>query len=377
MLTGAPPYRDRKAVDELGNRPPISTTRLARYREWIEIAPADGPSARGRASIGHWPTSSTAAWRSIAVSGSPTCRRCSMRSMPAHARRARRPLVLLGAVGPALVLAVMSLFAWQWFGHLFTESDAKLRERALESVNFAAKEVALNVTNKLDHRYRAVEEMADSPRFQRLLERTLNDPIWPRLRAKLSDPDLRRIRPSGAAASNSWCIRRGRPPAAVAELLHDERRASVGRLVCQRSRRASAGRRRQFDRGIQLRLAKLIFTAGPATNVPIGVPAPTTTSRNQRSRAVFRSQATIAGSWRSRRPYSKRRPRASSWGPWRWRRSRPAVAVEFPQGGGQFAMLVDWRSGPQPGHRVAASAVRQAARRAWQVARPDQELSRS
>ena len=43
-------------------------------------------------------------------------------------RRARRPLVLLGAIGPAAVLLVMSLFAWWSFDLMLDESDDKLQE---------------------------------------------------------------------------------------------------------------------------------------------------------------------------------------------------------------------------------------------------------
>ena len=49
--------------------------------------------------------------------GSARCARCPRR------RRARRPLVVLGAVAPAIVLLVMSLFAWQSFETVVSQSD--------------------------------------------------------------------------------------------------------------------------------------------------------------------------------------------------------------------------------------------------------------
>ena len=105
-------------------------------------------------------------------------------------RRARRPLVLLGFVGPALLLAIVSIFAWSSFETVMDESDAALRERALDSNEFAAKYVAKTVTNRLEVLYRAVEEMAASPRFQKLLQTALDDPGMVDLRRQLNDPGL-------------------------------------------------------------------------------------------------------------------------------------------------------------------------------------------
>ena len=93
-------------------------------------------------------------------------------------RRARRPLVLLGFVAPALLLAVMSVFAWSWFETAVNSSDDALRTRALDSNSFAAKYVAKTVTNELEIYYRAVEEMAASYRFQS--PTGIDSPIIPR-----------------------------------------------------------------------------------------------------------------------------------------------------------------------------------------------------
>ncbi len=105
-------------------------------------------------------------------------------------RRARRPLVLLGFVAPALLLAVMSVFAWSWFETAMNSSDDALRARALDSNSFAAKYVAKTVTNELEIYYRAVEEMAASYRFQSLLQTTIDNPEMAELRRQLNDPQI-------------------------------------------------------------------------------------------------------------------------------------------------------------------------------------------
>ena len=66
----------------------------------------------------------------------------ALRQRAGSARRARTRatsaapggrLVLLGFVGPALLLAVMSIFAWSSFDTVMDESDDALRQQALES----------------------------------------------------------------------------------------------------------------------------------------------------------------------------------------------------------------------------------------------------
>ncbi len=111
-------------------------------------------------------------------------------------RRARRPLVVLGFIGPALLLAVLLIFAWSWFATVMDESDEALRLRALQSNNFAAKYVAASVTNKFEEYIRVVEETAANYRFQTLLAATLAEPELARLREphELAEPHRCRAR---------------------------------------------------------------------------------------------------------------------------------------------------------------------------------------
>ncbi len=105
-------------------------------------------------------------------------------------RRARWPLVLLGAIVPAAVLLVMSLFAWWSFDLMLDESDDSLQTAFLESNSFNAKLVAEKVTNALETRYAQVEEIASSSRFQAILESALSDPDLSRLRVQLGGQAL-------------------------------------------------------------------------------------------------------------------------------------------------------------------------------------------
>jgi hypothetical protein len=89
-----------------------------------------------------------------------------------------------------LILAVMSFFAWRSFETIVSQSDEALRKGAIESNLFAAQYVAKTVASQLDRRYRAVEEMSSSHRFQQLMTDTLKDPELTQLRTQLTDPQL-------------------------------------------------------------------------------------------------------------------------------------------------------------------------------------------
>jgi hypothetical protein len=189
MLTGAPPYRSESAVTEFETATDLEE-RLRRYRHLIETSPkpANHRQVRG-------------VDRELAdiIDG---CLAPNLKDRYANVqevldalnardnRRARRPLVLSGFVGPALILAVVSVFAWSSFETVMNESDDALRRRALDSNSFAAKYVAKAVTNELEIYYRAVEEMAASSRFQALLEATTGDREIAELRSQLNDPHL-------------------------------------------------------------------------------------------------------------------------------------------------------------------------------------------
>jgi eukaryotic-like serine/threonine-protein kinase len=189
MLTGAPPHRNEAAVTELETAADLEE-RLIRYRHLIAMSPA--PSAHRQV---------PGVDRELAdiidacLAADRRQRYSNVQEVldALHARekrRARRPLVLSGFVGPALFLAIVSIFAWSSFETVMGESDKALRNRALDSNLFAAQYVAKTVTNKLEIYYRAVEEMAASSRFQALLEATLKDPEVTELRQRLNDPTL-------------------------------------------------------------------------------------------------------------------------------------------------------------------------------------------
>lgn len=86
-------------------------------------------------------------------------------------RRARRPLLVLGALGPAVLLAVLSWFAWSVYRTSVKESDEALTNRAVETNLFAAQFVAEAVAGEIDRRWQTLEQEATDRDLREDLQR--------------------------------------------------------------------------------------------------------------------------------------------------------------------------------------------------------------
>jgi len=137
MLSGSPPFRSEKAVTEFESAANLED-RLEKYRQLLANAPR--PNAH-RQAAGVDRALADIVDNCLAVDRNRRFANVQavLDALQARAqRRAWRPLVVLGTLGPALVLLVMSFFASQWFDTVVRESDDALRARALESNRFAA-----------------------------------------------------------------------------------------------------------------------------------------------------------------------------------------------------------------------------------------------
>jgi serine/threonine protein kinase len=189
MLTGAPPYRDQASATQFAAAPDLEE-RLDRYRRLIAESPLPSDHRRIKgvdrelADIvdGCLAPDRSRRFANVQEVVDALAERAK--------RRARRPLVLLGFIGPAVLLATMLIFAWSWFATVMDESDDALRLRALKSNNFAAKYVAASVSNKFEQYAKMVEEVAANYRFQTLLATTLADPALTELRNQMNDRSL-------------------------------------------------------------------------------------------------------------------------------------------------------------------------------------------
>ena len=122
-------------------------------------------------------------------------------------------MMVLGAIGPALLLAVVTWFAWQGFSTAVRQSNEALTDRALASNRFAAQYVARTAGDELVRRYEMVEEVARSKPFRGMLAEMLAKPDVQDVADEAERPEAepRRL---GAAAQR---VPRSARPAGVAE----------------------------------------------------------------------------------------------------------------------------------------------------------------
>lgn len=187
LVTGQPPYRSEAGVETLESAVHLED-RLQRYRDLIRTAPR--PSGHRRAP-GMDRGLQEIADRCLAIDPEqrlPNAQAVLDRLALRQSRRARRPLVTLGAIGPLLLLAVMAAVGWFYFRNLLSQADQALQRQALENNRFAARFVAANIGFALGDRLRAVEQAAADPRVAALLERAEEDKQLQTLIAQLNDP---------------------------------------------------------------------------------------------------------------------------------------------------------------------------------------------
>lgn len=175
MLTGSPPYRDEESQATVENCADLES-RLAAYRRLIREAPR--PKAHRRV---------PGVDRALAdilercLAPNPNKRYANPQAVldaldERELRRARRPMLVMGALGPVLVLAVMLLFAWGAVGTTVRQSEAALSQRALETNSFAAQFVAETVASQIDRRWEALEQIARDPDFMATLTGAFDQP---------------------------------------------------------------------------------------------------------------------------------------------------------------------------------------------------------
>jgi hypothetical protein len=187
MLTGNPPYRNGEATAHVDSADDLDD-RLARYRAFLRksLPPSGHRKVRG---IDRALTEIVD--RCLAVD--PEQRFANVQEVldaleTRERTRARLPLVILGFVGPALLLAVMAIFGWSVYDASVQQTDAGLTAKAMESNHFAAQGVAGNVAAEIDEYFTAVEEVAADPRFVELVAEVLDDPQLSSALAELGDP---------------------------------------------------------------------------------------------------------------------------------------------------------------------------------------------
>ena len=226
MLTGKAPHQTEEGLAKLSSQDTIRN-RLEAYSEHLKQSPK--PSEHR-----HMPgvDAALAAIVDHCLAASPSRRYSNVQAVidalkQRDTRRSQRPLLLLGAIGPAFVVLVMAFIAVWVFRGVLSVSDKQIIDRTLESNSFAAHMVATRFGLEIDKRWRILEGETDNPTLQQALQRR-NE------RARLAS-----VRPRFADLA-------GRAPEVLERPIQRKDRRRL--LVCRRSQRLPAGHQSVEDR---------------------------------------------------------------------------------------------------------------------------------
>ncbi|MBX7167783.1 MAG: serine/threonine protein kinase [Pirellulales bacterium] len=121
-------------------------------------------------------------------------------------RRAQRPLLVLGAGVPVLLLTVIWLFASNAIRAAIDQSQAAVIEKALHSNRFAAQFVAETVARQIDRRWQIIEQQAAQEDFTELLREAQDQPIEAPARRALQDALTRLAVRHPEVRATSWFV---------------------------------------------------------------------------------------------------------------------------------------------------------------------------
>ena len=189
MLTGHPPFRDEALVGEIES-PDRIEDRLQQYRRLIDAAPRPVDHRRV-----------PGVDRALAdiidrcIARDPSRRFESVQSVlqaldQRQRSHSRRPLVVLGLLGPLLLLAIMSLFAWNAWRDAVARSEESITEQTIETNHWIAQLAARSASEQVDQYFRSLRQMVSDPQIQSTLASVADDPEIRGLVDQLADPGL-------------------------------------------------------------------------------------------------------------------------------------------------------------------------------------------
>jgi eukaryotic-like serine/threonine-protein kinase len=159
MIIGTPPYRTAESVATLDTAGSL-TERLKRYRDTLYRSPF--PRAHYRApGMDRW----LSAIIDRCIAKKPEDRFANVQQVLAaierrRTARLRRPLMILGILGPILLMTIMGLFFWRAVSVAENDLSNELREGALQSNFFAAQSAAGTLESEISGLFRMIEEEA-------------------------------------------------------------------------------------------------------------------------------------------------------------------------------------------------------------------------
>lgn len=196
MLTGAAPYRSEAIIEEIDSDSTL-VGRLETYRERIRSAPIP---AEHRQIPGVDRDLADIVDRCL--SENPDSRFPNVQSVLTAIRnrdqtKDRRPLLLLGLIGPLLFLLVLALFGGSAYNRSVANSGEMIRDWTSQSSHFAAKFVAAAVARDIEHYFRLVGRQAEDDALQQTvldLNKELRDVLTGLVNDQLTEDEKRQLR---------------------------------------------------------------------------------------------------------------------------------------------------------------------------------------
>ncbi len=187
MLVGKPPYHSEELTERIESSTTIAE-RLEAYNKTLRSAPK--PTLHRNV-----PGVDRALADIIdrALDANPNNRFDSIQSVMFAMRqrelaKARQPLLVLGLLGPLLLLTVMSVFAWFAYNRAYSDTQVAVTEKAKDSNRFAAQLAAKSAATKIEEYVRVVWELARNKEFIEDFQTAINDPELQELAQQLDDP---------------------------------------------------------------------------------------------------------------------------------------------------------------------------------------------
>ena len=189
MLTGEPPYREPEALEILDNESSLES-RLAAYRNFIKKSQKPTVHRKQRGV-----DKDLANLIDRCIDPDPKKRFSSIQDVLSALQRRResnalRPLIVLGIVGPALLLAVMVFFAWNAYHDAVSQSDEAVVGKAIESNHWAAHLAARSASEQINTYFQAVDQLVNDPNFKAKFVEAIEDDRFKECINVLSNPDL-------------------------------------------------------------------------------------------------------------------------------------------------------------------------------------------
>ena len=189
MLLGRPPFRDEQAIRKIESSESIDD-RLKQYR--LLIQNADKPTEHRKV-----PGVDRRLGDIIdrCIARNPKERYPSVQDFirALHQRelaQAKRPLMILGLIGPLLLMGVLSVLAWNAYWWTMEKTDNLTTGQTLDVNRWVAQLAARSAAEQIERYFRVVTLFSDDPDLQKQFKQAVHDPEMRRMIDALADPLL-------------------------------------------------------------------------------------------------------------------------------------------------------------------------------------------